>query len=147
MAFQRGTQYGMTPDPADDWREIARCRDLPDPELMWPVSKTDASIDAALEVCAACPVRLKCLIEGAQVGDWDSIRGGIDGWQRARHHKAGLTPEAYPLPEPRLKSCVSCNASFRVNPERPQAKICGSCAMHRQIRAAQHQPQRRPVTA
>ena len=47
----------------DDWRQLAACRDE-DPELFFPVSEMGPGArqtDHAKAVCAACPVRARCL--------------------------------------------------------------------------------------
>lgn len=43
-----------------DWREDAACIDS-DPEIFFPLRPNAHSYDAALRVCAACPVRRPCL--------------------------------------------------------------------------------------
>jgi hypothetical protein len=74
----------MIPDPAGrDWREHAVCTRV-DPEIFYPV---DTSSDApavvlAKRTCAACPVRLSCLLD-VMASEDPARRWGITG---------GLTP-------------------------------------------------------
>lgn len=48
---------------ADDWRNVAACRDT-DPDLFFPVGSTGVAIEqiaAAKEVCNMCPAKTACL--------------------------------------------------------------------------------------
>lgn len=62
-----------------DWLHRAECRKPSvDPELFFPVSEkpADPTVAAARRVCAACPVREKCL-EWALVALTHGIAGGL----------------------------------------------------------------------
>lgn len=55
-----------------DYRHGARCADVPDPEVFFPLDERTGSGPAKL-VCAACPVRAACL-------DWALTAGVVGVW-------------------------------------------------------------------
>lgn len=65
----------------NDWRERASCRGV-DPELFYPVGDSwegagnAARAEAALAVCATCPVQLECLTDAVERGDVFGVLGG-----------------------------------------------------------------------
>ena len=95
----RASSWGLGTDPADDWRELAACRDE-DPELFFPVGSgraANAQIKQAKAVCARCPVRARCLEAGMseEYGVW----GGLTEEERRALRQ---TPER---PERRCEEC------------------------------------------
>ena len=58
------------------WRERAACRDE-DPELWFPTPGAIEQAQAAIAVCATCPVAAECLSEG-QARKAQGIWGGHD---------------------------------------------------------------------
>lgn len=82
-----------TPSPfhvAPSWEQAAACRDA-DPELFFPVGTTGPAVKRqraeARAVCAGCPVRLSCLVDG--LAESDGVRAGLDAPERdplARAH-------------------------------------------------------------
>jgi WhiB family transcriptional regulator, redox-sensing transcriptional regulator len=70
-----------------DWRGYAACRDA-DPELFFPLGTSGASslaqIDAAKQLCRACPVREPCLRWALDSGDAGVWGGTTDDERRSR---------------------------------------------------------------
>jgi WhiB family redox-sensing transcriptional regulator len=124
MAFQSGTAWGLESDRADSWQKRASCR-VVDPELMWADSGND--LETAVAVCHRCPVALKCLEDGVDDGDWESVRGGLSGKERWRFHRAGRAPEDYGPHVPEPKQCALCGKRFRHDPEHPTRRNCPTC--------------------
>lgn len=79
-----------------DWRDRAACLGADD-EVFFPDRGDTAGADAALRICATCPVTTECLAaalteEGNLAGQYrHGIRGGTTPEQRA--HMTGITPE------------------------------------------------------
>jgi hypothetical protein len=73
------------PEPGDDWRSRAACRNTP-PELFFPAADSgparEAQVAAAKAVCAGCPVRTQCLDEALARIPY-GICGGLT--ERERH--------------------------------------------------------------
>ena len=71
--------------PATDrWRVHASCRDV-DPDLFFPVGTTGQAldqIDAARQVCAACPVRTECLEYALSTNQDSGVWGGTSEEER-----------------------------------------------------------------
>ena len=74
---------GILLDVPGDWRNRARCRNA-DPELFFPTSVSADQIQAAKDVCAACPVQEECLRWALNAGaDADyGVWGGLDERER-----------------------------------------------------------------
>lgn len=72
-------KFTDTEAPGDDWRDRAACRRT-DPEWFYPVSYAGGpsllQIDEAKQICAACPVRARCLAFALESGDDHGILGG-----------------------------------------------------------------------
>lgn len=68
------------PDAAT-WRRDAACLDE-DPELFF--AGDDASVAAAKQVCARCPVRSECLETALAVNEMHGVWGGMAEGERRR---------------------------------------------------------------
>lgn len=88
------------PAPGDDWSTQAACAERPD--LPWDTnaagtmaSKQTRPIRAALNVCAACPVRTDCLTDARRTEtyayDVHGIRGGLTAPERKATLPNGAT--------------------------------------------------------
>lgn len=140
MSFRAGTAWGFeVGSETPNWRTSAACRDA-DPEAMWPLPADDQGIAYARSVCAHCPkqTRIKCIEDGIEAQEWDSVRGGFTGPERRSRHALGHLPESYPPPGPRAKRwCNRCWEPFVLDPDHPYRKICPSCDLRR-ARAVSH---------
>lgn len=104
----KSTTWGMTSDPAGDWREKARCRPEvhDDPELFFPPGRDGASyrqVQKAKEFCVPCPVRTACL-RWALTRGCDGVWGGTSQSEReqiARGHKPIPAGDKCPNGHPR----------------------------------------------
>jgi WhiB family transcriptional regulator, redox-sensing transcriptional regulator len=67
--------------PTDGWQRDAACRDA-DPEQFF--SNDDRDREAALAMCAACPVRTECLEHALATRESYGIWGGTDEHDRKR---------------------------------------------------------------
>jgi WhiB family redox-sensing transcriptional regulator len=67
--------------PPGAWQEDAACRNA-DPDLFF--SNDEASQQAALSLCAACPVRRECLEHALATREPYGIWGGTDEHERKR---------------------------------------------------------------
>lgn len=95
-----------------NWRASAACRPGSgvDPELFWPPSRTDATIQLAKAICDRCEVRADCLAEALVRGEEEGIWGG-------------LTPEER---EPSLmRACKRCGSRFV--PDGRKRVLCDRC--------------------
>ena len=63
------------------WRQDAACADE-DPEIFF--AGDDASVRAAKQVCATCPVRSACLETALAVNEMHGIWGGMGEGERRR---------------------------------------------------------------
>lgn len=126
MAFTN-TAWGFTTGRDKDWREKALCRDE-DPELMWPMPKT-LWVEDAIAVCGDCKVKVQCLTQGVEIGDWESIRGGLTGAERRRYHGERFEPAEYPPHNARSIRCRSCDSMFYVAAEKmlERGQLCPAC--------------------
>ncbi|QYN41215.1 WhiB family transcriptional regulator (plasmid) [Pseudonocardia sp. DSM 110487] len=75
-----------------NWRLLAKCGDVDDPELFFPVAQPGTEpyarqVAKAKAVCAACPVRAKCL-EYALPRDVVGVFGGHDEFERQELRRA-----------------------------------------------------------
>jgi WhiB family redox-sensing transcriptional regulator len=117
-----------------DWRGAAVCKDE-DPDLMYPLPAIGpGELWLIREYCFACQVRLRCLQDGVEVSDWESIRGVLTGRERAKHYRAGLEPHEFPLPV--KPTCAVC---FRVTWLPLRKGRCGSCRVTEQRAAKREQ--------
>ena len=128
------------------WRDIAACRDHPEPELWYPLghkSRLDLAIETeAKAICAGCPVMAECL---ADADDW-GIRAGLNEDERralkrrnqpyevrrrlpAPHGTNAAAKAHYRVGE---KPCSACNAARaladRIRKERKEYARRGSIA-------------------
>ncbi|WP_026454868.1 WhiB family transcriptional regulator [Saccharomonospora iraqiensis] len=68
-----------------DWTVRARCRGM-DTEQFFPVGfgrAAEAQTQEAKKVCHRCPVASECLTEALESNDFDGVRGGMSGLERA----------------------------------------------------------------
>ena len=66
------------------WRDRAACRDLVTADNDPFIADTDPGIQAAIVVCAACPVREDCLTFAVRTGQQYGVWGGLpSAWERA----------------------------------------------------------------
>jgi len=86
-----GSAWGLDTEPADDWRDLAACRDE-DPELFFPTG-TDgpalAQIKQAKAVCRRCPVTGECLSWALDTGQDHGIWGGTTEGERRIWRRIG----------------------------------------------------------
>lgn len=74
---------------ADEWRDRASCRDT-SPELFFPIGTTGLAldqIDAAKQVCEACPVSGECLEFALGTNQEAGVWGGLTEDERRRLRK------------------------------------------------------------
>jgi WhiB family redox-sensing transcriptional regulator len=91
------TQYHDAPRAArltawENWRSAAACRFV-DPDLFFPVSSSDASLEQAAEakaICAGCPVRRQCLAFALRTRQVHGIWGGLTEGERTYRRRSGL---------------------------------------------------------
>ena len=72
-----------------DWRHVAACREV-DPELFFPIGTTGLAldqIDAAKQVCEACPVSGECLEFALGTNQEAGVWGGLTEDERRRLRK------------------------------------------------------------
>jgi WhiB family redox-sensing transcriptional regulator len=61
------------------WKLEGACREL-NPAMFFPASAAEAA--PAIEVCALCPVRQRCLEHALAAREWDGVWGGTTGTER-----------------------------------------------------------------
>ncbi|MEU6206388.1 WhiB family transcriptional regulator [Micromonospora musae] len=83
------------------WHEDAACRDFLD-DTMFPERGDNPAAREAKRICAACPVRSKCLNDALDRVDEHGIRGGLDPQERRAIRKRGDNPP--PM------GCAECHA-------------------------------------
>ena len=135
--------WGLTADPADTWREDARCRPANHkrPEIFYPLglekgSNDTAGIAIAKAFCRPCPVRMECLAEALRLGERWGVWGGLTPAERAVLRRP--TPPPEPKPRVRMRWCVNGPHRFEPDPAQPKGRLCPSCrAAHtdRRVRA------------
>lgn len=83
--------WGLTTEPADTWRQDARCRPTNHrrPEIFYPLGLEKGSNDTdgiriAKQFCADCPVREACLAEALRLGERWGIWGGLTPAERVQ---------------------------------------------------------------
>ncbi len=104
--------------PPVDWRYRAACRNE-DPELFWPSETDVAGKEAALAVCAICPVQAECSALGREMGVTDGVWGarycGKSQSGPGRLPAACGTPSGYRrhlrLKEPTCEACRLANST------------------------------------
>jgi len=90
----RASSWGLDVEPADDWRELAACREV-DPELFYPVGPTgrnapalERMVQRAKAVCARCRVIEQCLRWALDHGEEHGIWGGMTEEERRARNRA-----------------------------------------------------------
>ena len=80
---------------ADDWRLDASCRDS-NPDLFFPIGTTGVAldqIDAAKEVCEACPVSRPCLEFALATNQEAGVWGATTEEERRKLRKTWLADQ------------------------------------------------------
>ena len=80
---------------ADDWRLDASCRDS-NPDLFFPIGTTGVAldqIDAAKEVCTACPVSGRCLEFALATNQEAGVWGATTEEERRKLRKTWLADQ------------------------------------------------------
>lgn len=75
-----------------DWRNVASCRDT-DPDLFFPVGSTGPAIDqieAAKQVCRACPAQEPCLQYAIATNQDSGVWGGTSEDERRKLRRQWL---------------------------------------------------------
>ncbi len=87
VPVERTRHRSRSEPPEPDWRETASCAQQ-DLDLFFPVSTVGVvasrQIQAAKQVCAACPVQPACLAWALEVGPEFGIFGGLTEAERRR---------------------------------------------------------------
>ena len=76
----------------ENWRSAAACRSV-DPDLFFPVSVSDASLEQAAEakaICAGCAVRRQCLAFALRTRQVHGIWGGLTEGERTSRRRSEL---------------------------------------------------------
>lgn len=75
-----------------DWRALARCRDIADPEIFFPTAESghllETEVAEARKVCAGCPVTEQCLAFARERLP-HGIAGGLTPAERRRDGGTG----------------------------------------------------------
>ncbi|WP_084963316.1 WhiB family transcriptional regulator [Thermoactinospora rubra] len=83
--------WGLDTPHADDWRELAACRDHPDPDLWFPAigpggpdtaQRERRAYAPARRVCRDCPVWRDCLDYALTRGERWGMYGGLTPRER-----------------------------------------------------------------
>lgn len=77
-----------------DWYQHASCRTSNIPtRVFFPAESAGPTVDRAKQICAACPVRVDCLLHALNEGEEHGIWGGLDETdrRRARRHRPRAT--------------------------------------------------------
>ncbi len=70
-----------------DWRDLAACNGA-DNALFFPTGSEDvATMSAAKEICAACPVRAECLSYAVETNQTEGIWGGHTPAERRKYRR------------------------------------------------------------
>jgi len=88
----QGTQRVLTTITTTDWRDLAACRDS-EPTLFFPIGTTGPAVDqieAAIAICATCPVQEDCLQYALETNQESGVWGGYAEDDRRRLRKRWL---------------------------------------------------------
>lgn len=101
--MSHSTTWGMTSDPADDWREAALCRPAVHkrPEMFYPLGiekgyTTAPAVEAGKAFCKPCPVRERCLAYALKRGEEWGIWGGLTPAERKHLRIRQILTEQFP---------------------------------------------------
>lgn len=130
------------PDPADDWRELAACREV-DPEVFYTDAAGEAEnrrkIILAKAICRTCPVAVQCLDYAKSTRQRHGVWGGRNMDGRAQqatktHCKNGheFTPE---------------NTTIATNGSGYEFRRCNACYKAKTERSAAARRERAQVSA
>jgi WhiB family redox-sensing transcriptional regulator len=82
----------LTTTITTDWRDLAACRDS-EPALFFPIGTTGPAVDqieAAIAICATCPVQEGCLQYALETNQESGVWGGYAEDDRRRLRKRWL---------------------------------------------------------
>ena len=100
---------------AEDWMVRAECRHH-DPELWFPVSRSDKCVGRARNICRGlCPVMDECLTYALRYDQWNGMWGGLTDVER-RH-----------LPQEEVDRALAGKPRQRL-PEAEDWEYCGTLA-------------------
>lgn len=106
----------------DEWVQFAACARV-DPELFFPDAGGFA--DAAISICAECPVRLACLADALHRESQPGAESwGVYGGMSARQREC-LVGRRSSLP------CPDCGEPAPINYNKPT--VCGLCRHRRRV--------------
>ena len=82
-------------DRADDWRDLAACRNE-DPDTFFAEGRgSRGDVQHAQSVCHGCPVRIQCGQYALQAGEYYGVWGGMSqGQLRVQRRRYGHSGEA-----------------------------------------------------
>ena len=78
----------------DDWRHAAAC--VGEDPIMWDLDAGDQTTALGKQICAGCPVRVRCLQAALREATFGVVRGG----------------EVFRNPRSRYRRCLRCGAGF-----------------------------------
>jgi WhiB family redox-sensing transcriptional regulator len=113
-----GSAWGLESGGRLDWRVNGACRQLDDPDIMYPRCADLPGETAALAVCAACPVVDACR------------RWALDPRRPERHGVWGGLTEQQRADQlaPIRRLCSECDVRFTPDPRQPRQHRCAVCA-------------------
>lgn len=78
-----------------DWRQMANCKSVTDPDLFFPIGTTGPALDQieeAKEICRPCPVKAECLEWAISTQQDTGVWGGLSEEERKEYAKTGRQP-------------------------------------------------------
>src|SRR5690606_26593242 len=114
-----GSAWGLDTEPADDWRDLAACRDE-DPELFFPIGTSGPAllqVEQAKAVCRRCPAAEQCLAEALQRQEY-GIWGGTTEAERAELTRRRTKREYLDMLRERYGDLAAIERE-RIRPARP----------------------------
>jgi WhiB family transcriptional regulator, redox-sensing transcriptional regulator len=69
----------------EDWRHMAACREIDDPEIFFPIGTTGPALDQVQEakaICRPCAVRKQCLKWALDTHQESGVWGGLSEDER-----------------------------------------------------------------
>lgn len=127
-----GTAHGLSSAGyGEHWQTSAACGSE-HPEVMYPLPGNVHAIRQAQLVCEPCTVKAKCLAQSYDLRDWDGVRAGYTGIERAMHFKSGIPLGQWPAPVGVFETftCKRCEVECARDPKRPFVKFCPACTGH-----------------
>ncbi len=71
--------------PETDWRQRANCKEIPDPDVFFPIGTTGPALDQieqAKAICRPCPVKRDCLEWAIETHQESGVWGGLSEDER-----------------------------------------------------------------